>query len=120
MASPWQNGRIEWFFGTFKEKWRQLDVCDCPNLQTELLIYQAWYNRLRPHQNLDGLTPKEVFQGKRRTSLGQCLGWGADGQPRPILICWEVFRSARFRIWPRTRTTTRQKNRIARSTRRFL
>lgn len=62
---PWQNGRIERFFGSFKTQWKKLDFNGCPDLQTELLIYQAWYNSIRPHKNLNGLTPKEVFQGKR-------------------------------------------------------
>lgn len=64
IASPWQNGRIERFFGTFKEKFRQLDFGYC-DLQTELDIYQAWYNHIRTHQNLAGLTPTEVWKGKR-------------------------------------------------------
>jgi transposase InsO family protein len=64
IASPWQNGRIERFFGTFKEKFRQLDFSVC-DLQTELDIYQAWYNQIRTHQNLAGLTPAEVWKGKR-------------------------------------------------------
>ncbi len=64
VASPWQNGRIERFFGTFKEKFRQLDFGHC-DLQTELDIYRAWYNHIRTHQNLAGLTPAEVWKGKR-------------------------------------------------------
>jgi transposase InsO family protein len=64
VASPWQNGRIERFFGTFKEKFRQLDFSGC-NLQTELDIYQAWYNSVRTHSNLGGLTPAEVWRGRQ-------------------------------------------------------
>jgi len=62
IACPWQNGRIERCFGTFKQKWRQVTfnppLCQ---LQTELNIYQTWYNIIRTYSNLDGRTPAEIF-----------------------------------------------------------
>lgn len=64
IASPWQNGRIERFFGTFKA----LDFSHC-HLPTELAIYRAWYNQIRTHQNLGGLTPVEVWTGKRKSDF---------------------------------------------------
>lgn len=67
IACPWQNGRIERFFGTLKEKFRQLDFNHC-HLQTELAIYRAWYNSVRTHSNLVGLTPAEVWKGKQNTN----------------------------------------------------
>lgn len=70
IASPWQNGRIERFFGSFKEKFRQLNFAGC-NLQTELAIYRAWYNHIRTHQNLGGLTPAEVWRGKQNKNADQ-------------------------------------------------
>nr|WP_215398949.1 integrase core domain-containing protein [Rheinheimera oceanensis] len=70
IASPWQNGRIGRFFGSFKEKFRQLDLTGC-NLQTELDIYRAWYNQIRTHQGLGGLTPAEVWRGKRNKNAEQ-------------------------------------------------
>ncbi|MEO3677397.1 integrase core domain-containing protein [Rheinheimera sp. FR7-31] len=76
IASPWQNGRIERFFGSFKEKFRQLDFTGC-DLQTELAIYRAWYNHIRTHQNLDGLTPAEVWRGKQNNNADQAQWVGA-------------------------------------------
>jgi putative transposase len=32
-------------------------------LQQELTLFRFWYNHIRPHQNLNGLTPAEVWQG---------------------------------------------------------
>ncbi|WP_164852414.1 integrase core domain-containing protein [Rheinheimera riviphila] len=63
VACPWQNGRIERFFGTFKQMFRQLDFNGC-QLQHELEIYRSWYNHVRPHQNLNGLTPAEIWLGR--------------------------------------------------------
>ena len=64
LASPWENGRIERFFGTFKNKIRQLDLSKFSNLQHELDRFRFWYNHIRPHQNLAGYTPMEVWQNK--------------------------------------------------------
>lgn len=65
VASPWQNGRIERFFGTFKEIFKQVTFEHKAALQPELDIFSAWYNQLRTHENIDGLTPKEAWLGKR-------------------------------------------------------
>lgn len=65
VACPWQNGRIERCFGTFKQKWRQVILNPQFQLQTQLSTYQAWYNVIRPHSNLDGRTPAEVFSNKQ-------------------------------------------------------
>lgn len=65
IACPWKNGRIERCFGTFKRKWRQYEINNNCHLQAQLTIYQIWYNAIRPHSNLDGQTPKEVFSGKQ-------------------------------------------------------
>lgn len=70
VASPWMNGRTERFFETFKEKLKQLNFSHC-NLQTELAIYQTWYNHIRTHANLGGLTPAEVWRGKRNKNADQ-------------------------------------------------
>lgn len=61
---PWQNGRIERFFGTLKSKTRELCLTTT-GLQRELDVFRFWYNRVRPHQHLDGLTPAEVYDGAR-------------------------------------------------------
>lgn len=64
---PWQNGKIERFFGTFKSKLRCLPI-DYETSITKLLIeYRCWYNHLRPHDYLDGQTPSEVFSQKSKS-----------------------------------------------------
>jgi putative transposase len=63
--APWQNGRIERFFGTFKRSLRerlQLDGTPLPG--GELDAHRVWYNHLRLHQNLDGRTPAEAWTGR--------------------------------------------------------
>ncbi len=60
---PWQNGRIERFFGTVKEKLNQWNVDSLEQLRGALVQFRFWYNHVRPHQHLDGRTPAEVWQG---------------------------------------------------------
>ena len=61
---PWQNGRVERFFGTLKQKLNQWDVDSQIQLNSALVQFRFWYNHVRPHQHLDGRTPAEVWQGK--------------------------------------------------------
>jgi putative transposase len=60
---PWQNGRIERFFGTLKAKLDPWAVTDGRALNASLAIFVGWYNHVRPHQHLQGRTPAEVWQG---------------------------------------------------------
>lgn len=60
---PWQNGRIERLFGTLKQKLDQWQVPDLTQLNGDLGVFRYWYNHIRPHQNLDGRTPAEVWHG---------------------------------------------------------
>lgn len=60
---PWQNGRIERFFGTLKEKLDGWAVADAAQLDLALAHFRLWYNHVRPHQHLGGATPAEVWQG---------------------------------------------------------
>ena len=62
-SCPWQNGRIERFFGTLKEKLNQWQVNNKEQLSGALAQFRFWYNHVRPHQNLDGRTPAEVWNG---------------------------------------------------------
>mgnify|MGYP001568136255 CR=1 FL=1 len=62
-SCPWQNGRIERFFGTLKEKLDQWQVSNLEQLNGALAQFRFWYNHVRPHQNLDGRTPAEVWHG---------------------------------------------------------
>ncbi len=76
VACPWQNGRIERCFGTFKHKWQQAHFTNADQLQQQLVIYQTWYSSIRPHSHLDGRTPAEVHQSK--TPKGKAIevtGW---------------------------------------------
>lgn len=61
-ACPWQNGRIERFFGTLKEKLDQWQVNNSVQLGGALVQFRFWYNHVRPHQNIDGRTPAEVWR----------------------------------------------------------
>jgi len=61
---PWQNGRIERFFGTLKSKLDRWTVHDLSELSTSLKYFRLWYNHVRPHQNLQGSTPAEVWNSK--------------------------------------------------------
>ena len=69
VACPWQNGRIERFFGTLKERMNQLEVRSFDCLQEGLKEYRFWYNFVRPHQHLDGRTPAEAWERKRKCSF---------------------------------------------------
>ena len=60
---PWQNGRIERFFGTFKDHIRQILIEDAMQLDKQLPTFCWWYNQVRPHQSLGGRTPAEVWLG---------------------------------------------------------
>ncbi len=61
LAQPWQNGRIERFFGTLKESLNQWQVASFENLEKSLIQFRFWYNHVRPHQNLGGKTPAEMW-----------------------------------------------------------
>ncbi|WDE07032.1 transposase family protein [Thalassomonas viridans] len=79
LASPWENGRIERFFGTFKNKIRQLDLSGFSSLQHELDRFRFWYNHIRPHQNLAGYTPMEVWRNKANRHSSKAV-WVNDWQ----------------------------------------
>ncbi len=61
--APWQNGRVERFFKTFKELVRLWPFHPCEP-QRDLDLFRLWYNHVRPHQHLDGFTPAQVWRGK--------------------------------------------------------
>ena len=52
---PWQNGRVERFFGTLKERLDRLAVVSFDALNSALGEFRFFYNHVRPHQNLDGV-----------------------------------------------------------------
>jgi putative transposase len=69
--APWQNGRIERLFGTLKPLLRQLIIPSGGALQSALDEFRVFYNHVRPHQNLNGLTPAEHFAGFRPADIRQ-------------------------------------------------
>jgi putative transposase len=75
---PWQNGRIERFFGTFKSQLDRIRIVDANDLRVKLIEFRAWYNHVRPHQHLDGHTPAEAWGGKKKST-----------QPPIFVSMWE-------------------------------
>ncbi len=78
---PWQNGRVERFFGTLKAHldWWQMDSRE--QLEETLGQFRLWYNHLRPHQHLQGRTPAEAWAGCESSSqplLGECWSVGVE------------------------------------------
>ncbi len=61
---PWRNGRIERLFGTLKPLLKKLQPTTTPALQATLNEFKAFYNHIRPHQNLGDLTPDEAWHGQ--------------------------------------------------------
>jgi transposase InsO family protein len=60
---PWQNGRVERFFGTLKERLDWLAVDSLEALNRALGEFRFFYNHVRSHQNLAGRTPAEAWAG---------------------------------------------------------
>ncbi len=62
---PWQNDRIERFFGTFKSAIRTWhERAGVPeDLSNDLATFRAFYNLVRPHQQLGGRTPAIAWSG---------------------------------------------------------
>jgi transposase InsO family protein len=73
IASPWQNGRIERYFLTFKTQFKQAIFDNSCSLQTELTTFNIWYNQLRTHENLGGLTPKETWLNRKDKQTSQAV-----------------------------------------------
>ncbi|MDR2000561.1 MAG: integrase core domain-containing protein [Zoogloeaceae bacterium] len=63
LGCPWQNGRIERFFGTLKQKLNAIRPVSKEALQGLLGEFRFWYDAVRPHQNLDAATPQEAWDG---------------------------------------------------------
>ncbi|WP_240349289.1 transposase [Halomonas binhaiensis] len=63
---PWQNERIERFFGTLKQHLDTVIPVDGANLQHMMSEFRGWYNHARPHQHLDGFTPAERWEGREK------------------------------------------------------
>ena len=64
LSCPWENGRVERLFLTLKQSLDHWTVYSMNQLNGDLDIFRFWYNSVRPHQNLNGRTPAEVWTGK--------------------------------------------------------
>lgn len=73
---PWHNGRIERLFGTFKPLLRQLSIPDVAALQKRLHEFATFYNHVRVHQGLGGLTPAEAWSGQNLNTVRHRYGQG--------------------------------------------
>jgi putative transposase len=65
---PWQNGRIERLFGTFKQL-HQIQIDSAEQLQELLDEFKHWYNTIRLHQHLDYQTPQAAWQQQRQPQV---------------------------------------------------
>ena len=70
-CQPWRNGRIERLFGTLQPLLRKLCPPTMHGLTHVLREFSRFYNEVRPHQSLAGLTPMEVWQGKSLSEAQQ-------------------------------------------------
>lgn len=88
--SPWENGRVERFFGTLKRELDQLAAQSLHGLNLALGEFRFYYNHIRPHQNLAGLTPAEAWAGTDPYAArvkGECWFEAWDG-----LLCGYYLR----------------------------
>jgi len=65
VACPWQNGKVERFFGTLKQKLNQWEVNSSDELAHSLHLFRFWFNHVRPHDYLDGHTPVEIWRDSK-------------------------------------------------------
>ena len=63
---PWQNGRIERYFGTLKATLKNLPKQETSDIPYLMYSFEFWYNQIRAHQNLDNQTPESVYQKQIR------------------------------------------------------
>lgn len=71
ICAPWCNGRIESFFGRIKPYIRQIHIHSPAGLQNALNDIRHFFNHVRTHQNLAGLTPAEVWHGLTPIDIAQ-------------------------------------------------
>jgi transposase InsO family protein len=72
----WQNGRMERFFGTLKPVLAKLSLPSPLALQAALDEFALYYNHVRPHQGLGGLTPAQAWRALTVTDVRRHAGRG--------------------------------------------
>lgn len=98
LSCPWQNGRLERFFGTLKQHLKAIEFSDASALQNLLDEFMVWYNEVRPHQHLGGATPMDAwrridFNKDTPRSFQWWTGWGgllSDPMLRGENLCIEA------------------------------
>jgi putative transposase len=63
-------------FDSLKPLLRQLVITDAAALQGRLHEFARFYNHVRVHQSLGGLTPAEVWSGQDLNAMRRCYGQG--------------------------------------------
>lgn len=91
VGCPWQNGRIERFFGTLKPLLRTVRPPTSGTLQRVLNEFGWFYNHVRVHQHLQGRTPMEAWHGVSAQDLKRRIGEGLwvsalNGQLKGFLL----------------------------------
>ena len=65
VRAPYLNGKIERLFRSFRLWWRWVITRPSTNgIQRHLENFRHWYNDLRPHSALCGITPNEAWEGR--------------------------------------------------------
>ena len=65
VRAPYLNGKIERAFRTFRIWWRLvLTGLTQRSIQRKIDDFKDWFNEVRPHSALHGLTPQEAWEGR--------------------------------------------------------
>jgi putative transposase len=86
-CQPWRNGRIERLFGTLKPILKNIKPATDVAMRKALAEFSHFYNRIRPHQSLGGLTPEEAWQGKTMADV-QEMHSQAESQGKWVRAGW--------------------------------
>jgi transposase InsO family protein len=78
---PWQNGHIERFFCTLKQKLNMIRPTSKAVLENLLKEFHFWYDAVRPHQHLNGATPQQIWDGINP--------WSTPVKEERLFIGWE-------------------------------
>ena len=71
VGCPWQNGKVERFFGTLKTKLKHYTIENGKAMMDDLAVFKLWYNHIRTHQHLNNRTPAEVWGRRQPNSKGK-------------------------------------------------
>jgi transposase InsO family protein len=74
---PWQNGRVERFFGTVKRTLEQWQIENREHLDEALAQVRLWYNHLRPHSICRA--GHQLKRGRERRGA-LMPGWAPSGE----------------------------------------